>query len=215
MRTYPLRLNLTTAPAEEPVAREDAKAFLRVDGSADDALIDAMIRAAREACENYTGRALILQEWSMFLDCWPTDKRNDWWDGVRPGAYVGDHSRYISIPKAPLISVDLVNIYADDDSMTEWTESNYFVDTASEPGRLTIRQGGTVPLPTRLANGIEIQFTAGYGNGASDIPTPLIEGIKRFIMYLYENRGCSYEEAAASSGACILWQPYRIMSLLA
>ena len=60
--TEPLRLQIRTEPAAEPVTLAELKTFMRIDGSEDDALIESLIVAARELCESYTGRALITQE---------------------------------------------------------------------------------------------------------------------------------------------------------
>lgn len=47
-----------TPAATEPVTLEEAKAHLRIEHDADDALISALISAARESVERFTGRAL-------------------------------------------------------------------------------------------------------------------------------------------------------------
>ena len=45
--------SVVTPAASEPITLTEAKNFLRVDGSDDDALITALISAAREMCEQY------------------------------------------------------------------------------------------------------------------------------------------------------------------
>ncbi|HVY12222.1 MAG TPA: head-tail connector protein [Alphaproteobacteria bacterium] len=53
----------------EPVSRSEAKAWLRIDsGTADDALIDALIVSSRQQAEKYTGRAFIERNFSLNLD---------------------------------------------------------------------------------------------------------------------------------------------------
>ncbi|UAJ08807.1 head-tail connector protein [Glacieibacterium megasporae] len=49
-------------PVVAPVAIEEAKAFLRVDGSSEDALIAGFIRAASGLAEAFTGQALIVRD---------------------------------------------------------------------------------------------------------------------------------------------------------
>ncbi len=58
-------LQLVTPPAEEPVSLEEAKLHLRVDFDEDDALILALISAARQAAETITGRQLITARWKL------------------------------------------------------------------------------------------------------------------------------------------------------
>jgi hypothetical protein len=58
---------LLAGPGEEPVSRADAKAFCRIDGDSEDALVDALIAAARLHVESLTGRALVTQSWRLVL----------------------------------------------------------------------------------------------------------------------------------------------------
>ena len=199
----PLRLTLTAPPSVEPITLAEAKVFLRVDISNDDALIVALVTAAREACERFTGRVLVTQTWTLFRDNWPGRAA-------------------VEIPRPPLLSIVHVKTYDDTDTATVWAASNYFVDTASEPGRLIARTGVALPEATRPAAGIEIRFVAGYAADESgspsdlvgNIPGGLIEGVRRLVAYLYENRGeCGANEAAALSGATLLWRPYQVKRL--
>ena len=64
-------LTLVTPPAEEPVSLTEAKLHLRVDFAEDDALITALITAARQAAETITGRQLVTARWKMTLDSFP------------------------------------------------------------------------------------------------------------------------------------------------
>lgn len=61
---------LIAGPGEEPVALAEAKAFCRVDGADEDALLGALIAAARLHIESITGRALVTQTWRLVLE-WP------------------------------------------------------------------------------------------------------------------------------------------------
>jgi hypothetical protein len=60
---------LIAGPGEEPVTLAEAKLFARVDGSDEDALMGALIAAARLHVESITGRALITQTWRLVLPC--------------------------------------------------------------------------------------------------------------------------------------------------
>src|SRR5690242_18760477 len=60
---------LIAGPGEEPVSLAEAKAFARIDGSDEDALVGALIAAARLHVESLTGRALITQTWRLVLPC--------------------------------------------------------------------------------------------------------------------------------------------------
>ena len=60
---------LIAGPGEEPVTLAEAKAFARIDGDDEDALVAALIAAARLHVESLTGRALVTQTWRLVLKC--------------------------------------------------------------------------------------------------------------------------------------------------
>ena len=62
-----MRATLTFPPAGEPLTLAEAKLHLRVDLNDDDALIAALISAAREQVEFLTGQRLITQTWALEL----------------------------------------------------------------------------------------------------------------------------------------------------
>ncbi|MEO6014103.1 MAG: head-tail connector protein [Devosia sp.] len=62
---------LIAGPGEEPVSLAETKLFCRIDGADEDALVSALIAAARLHVESLTGRALIAQTWRLVLDSSP------------------------------------------------------------------------------------------------------------------------------------------------
>jgi uncharacterized phiE125 gp8 family phage protein len=60
---------LLAGPGEEPVTLAEAKAWCRIDAGDEDALVEALIAAARLHVESATGRALVEQSWRLVLDC--------------------------------------------------------------------------------------------------------------------------------------------------
>ncbi len=58
---------LIIGPGEEPLTLADAKAWCRIDATDEDALLTALIAAARLHVEALTGRALITQTWRLVL----------------------------------------------------------------------------------------------------------------------------------------------------
>lgn len=62
---------LITPPSEEPLTLTEVKLHLRVENTDDNALITALIVAAREQAESITARALCTQTWELVLDAFP------------------------------------------------------------------------------------------------------------------------------------------------
>jgi uncharacterized phiE125 gp8 family phage protein len=61
-------LRVITRATVEPITLADAKLHLRVDDDTDDTLIGALISAARDYCERFTGLALTAQSLEYILD---------------------------------------------------------------------------------------------------------------------------------------------------
>jgi hypothetical protein len=213
----PLRLTLTVAPAGPPVGLDEVKAALRLDDDQilEDALIAGLTRSATSACEAFTGRALITQTWTLHRDAWPGAlAESALHEGLSQGPSSPASPRYLEIPKPPLQSVVQVKTFDDSDMETVWSAANYFADTASLAGRLVARVGQVFPAPGRAANGVEVQFVAGYGADPTDIPESLRQGILQMIAHLFENRGeAAPETALHACGAAALWRPFRVLEL--
>ncbi len=163
-----MSLVLTSGPASEPVTVSEAKAHLRVDGTNEDTLIASLILTSRLHIETGLGLALITQSWRLLLDAWPGTK-------------------ILELPLRPLQSVEEVRVLAADGSPETIEASAYLVDIAGTPSRL-VRNGAIWPQPGQAANGIEIDFTAGYGAGASDVPAPIRQALLLLVAHWYEHR---------------------------
>lgn len=166
-----MTLELTAAPAAEPVSASDAKDWLRISHAADDALILSLIRAAREHVETRTGLALITQSWRERLDDWPRDR-------------LSASGLAVQLKRAPLISVEAVRVRGRDGALTDWNSAEYRVETG-EPGRLVAILPFDLPRPDLRAGGIEIDFTAGYGETPDDVPAPLRAAILHLVAASY------------------------------
>lgn len=202
---------LTVPPSVEPVSLADAKLQARIDTTADDALVTDLIIGARQWVEQYTGRALITQTWQLWLDLWPGAVEK-WWDGVRDGPVTGlDDISTITLPRAPLQGVNSVQYFDNTDTATIWPTSNYFVDTVHAPGRLALRLGSVWPVPSRITNGICIEYVVGYGNDGSTVPEPIKTAIRQLVAHWYEYRG---EATVAGAKRGLINVPLIIQSLL-
>ena len=157
----------------EPLSLEQVKARLRISDTSQDARLAQLIRSARQRVEGDTGRACLSQTWL---------ERRDAWDG--DGRLCAFGSQF-KLPKPPLISIEAITTYAADDTPTSHDPADFFIDTASEPGRLALRPNGYFPQPGRSVGGIEIRFTCGYGATAEDVPAPLIEAMGQLVEAMF------------------------------
>ncbi|OPX87737.1 MAG: Phage gp6-like head-tail connector protein [Pelotomaculum sp. PtaB.Bin104] len=165
-----MALKIKTQPASEPISLAEAKSHLRVDGTDEDTFIDGLISAAREDCEDFQSRAYITQTWELWLDNWPG-------------------SDCIDIPLPPLQSITSIKYYDTDGTEYTMATVDYFVDTKSYVGRVVLAYGKAWPSTTlRPANGVCIEFVAGYGDAAADLPAAVKQAMLLIIGDLYENR---------------------------
>ena len=206
---------LVTAPFCEPVSVLDVKSQLELDAddSTKNTQIELYIAAAREMVEEYTGLALITQVWKLTLDHWPND-RQQWWSGTRQGSVdelmQSGRASQVLLPRYPLRSVDTIN----SDGVAVTIATVFIVDTQQKPGRLIVKRGYTWPVVLDNANGIDIQYTAGYGQDSSDVPASLRLAIIQMAAYMFEHRGdCDTASAMKMSGAQSLVNSYKVISL--
>jgi len=188
-------LVLTGAPASEPVTVAEAKAHLRVDGAAEDTLIASLIMTSRLHVEAALDLALITQSWRLVLDRWP-------------------QARHVVLPLRPLQTVEEVRVIASDGEPTIVAASAYLVDAVRAPPRLVRRS--PLPVPGREVGGIEIDFTAGYGDAAEDVPAPIRQALLQLVAHWYEHREpieVGAADMAVPSAVSELLAPYRIKRL--
>lgn len=157
---------LVTGPSSEPITLAEAKLYLRVDDSTEDALITAIITAARRKFENDTYHYLMPQTWELYLN------QNE------------INAEQISINKSDITAISSVKYY--DQSNTQQTLSTSDYQTAIQ-GRPYSIQLTTVPQVYNRLEAMVIRFTLGYTNAAA-VPEDIKTAIKTLIGTLYENR---------------------------
>ena len=62
------------------------------------------------------------------------------------------------------------------------------------------------------SSGINVEFTAGFGEAPADVPAPIREALKLWLGFLYENRD-GEAPAGGPAAAAMLLSPYREMRL--
>ena len=212
-------LKTVTAWATNVVSIADFKLFARIDSSdtSENALIESLVFLAQDMAEAYTGRSITQQDLALFLDRLPFYSDEILPEGIYTAPDLQSNSNYIVLPKPNLVSVTHVKHYDNDNVATTFATSNYYVDITSEQGRVVLKNGSSWPTATSLrnANAYEIQFRAGYGNAASDVPKPLVQAIKMLALHLYENReiATSMNVKMIPNTVAMLFAPYKVQRL--
>lgn len=155
-------LRRTSEPVLEPVLLADAKKYLRIDHSDEDAQLEAMIIAAREQCEEITKRAFLQQTWTL------------------TAAEISLYGE--SLPRPPIISVDSVEYRDTDGAWQPFT--SYHVDLLEEPARLTLTE--SAPSTANLPDAWRIIYKAGFGSAPDDVPKSIHNAILLKLKALYE-----------------------------
>lgn len=158
---------LISPPGAEPISLAELKAHLRLDGNDEDALLTSLIRVAREHLERTAGLALISQGWRLFLDRWP-------------------ESGAIEIARGPVLSVQAVRAFDELGEESEISLAGHVLDGVRRPARLWLRER---PGARQAINGVEVDFTAGFGEAGEDVPDMLKRAMLIHAAHMYEFRG--------------------------
>ena len=209
---------LVTPPALEPITLDDAKTHVRADlsSTAEDGLLSVLIAAARGWAEGYTNRVFVTQTWQEAFDRFPsgcdTPRREGYGWSRHP---LRDQSDYqaIRLGLAPVIEVTSVR-YVDAAGATQTLATDqYVVDVAALPARIRPAYGVSWPTTRAQANAVTVEYTAGYGDRALDVPGAIRAAILLMLGDLYANRerqivGTITNENPA---AAALLGPYRVL----
>lgn len=88
-------------------------------------------------------------------------------------------------------------------------KTEYNVETAeNSPGRVKLRTGYNWPTHREFASFI-VEFKAGYGDAASNVPGALIQATLQLIGHLYDNRGA---DEVPKDLKALFW-PFKIMRI--
>lgn len=156
-----MKYAVTTAPTTEPVTLADAKIHVRTvtgDTSEDSAVLTPLLTAAREFCENITGRALAPQTIKAYPESWGLWR----------------------LPRPPLVTVTSVKYYDGDDTEYTLDSADYQIDTVD--GQILILEEPSVTL--RDLNPIIVEYTAGY----TSCPKAIRQAMLLLIAHWYQNR---------------------------
>lgn len=173
-----MTVKVVVEPSVEPITVAEAKLFMRETQSDQDAVISAMITAARIHAENVTRRAFVRRKLDLLLPEFPC-------------------SGEIEIPKPPLQYIEYIK-YIDTSGVLQTVDaSEYQVDTDSAPGRVKPAYNEAWEETRNDYNAVQIRYVAGYAESGSpsdqttltaNIPKPIIQWMKVRVAQMYEHR---------------------------
>jgi uncharacterized phiE125 gp8 family phage protein len=136
-------LRLVTAPVIEPLTLAQAKAFLRIEHSADDEAITRAIAAARQAAENYLKLALLPQTWD--------------YSSVNPDSTI------LRLPFGPAQSIASVTLTTEAGATSTMNASNF---------RLSADGFSVHFVSAPSIEKLTVRFVAGMASTVSEVPAP-------------------------------------------
>ena len=157
---------IVTPATSYPVSTFEAQVQTRSD---DGYQLNTLIAAATSYVEDYLGRSLMDQTWSLYLD---------------------GFSDSMILPKGPVKSVSSIT-YTDINGATQTLSTSvYAFDSSSDPQQIVLNPGQSWPLTQMTANAVmtanvvKITYLAGYAT----VPPSICMAIKFLISQWYDNR---------------------------
>lgn len=156
-------LQRITEPSTSPVTLAEAKTYLRVDGSADDTGVQAMIDAAVSFIEDYIGRSIVAQAWRVTID---------------------DFADAIVLRRGPVTSITSVQYYDTAGALQTVSAADYTLDNASDPAFLVRNTDAVWPATMDGVNAVQINYATGYAT----IPAAIKHAVLVVLGYWFDNR---------------------------
>lgn len=181
-------------PAAEPLGLAEAKEYLRISYDGEDGLVASLIAGARARVEELAGVAMISRTLRVTLDRWPMRTME---------------TRVMRLPVRPAGELAAVKVYDSDGDATDVTDR--FTLAPGRSARL-VWTSGAFPWPQR-ANGIEIDYTAGFGDTADDVAEGLQLAVKRLVTHAYHSRDASTLAGPLPEDVTGLISPWRRVRL--
>lgn len=176
----------TAVPGLEPITTAEAKNYLRLDAdlTQDDTLIAVLISAARAYAESYCNRSLIQQGWQLLLDSFPSPQAF----GVPWGQPWSIPANAIQLERGPVITLDSIKYRDMGGTLQTMAPSLYTLDASSPMPRVTPVFGAVWPVSLPQIGAVQVNYTAGYGAAATDVPAGIRQWLLLRVSTLYRNR---------------------------
>lgn len=179
-----MNITVSVPPDDEPVTVEEAMAWSRIDDAAEGAVLESIIKRAREEAESILQRALLTQTIVQRYDCFP----------------------YFFEMRSPVASVTTLQYIDTAGTLQTIDAANYWVDLYSEPARLVPTSTYSWPMvQLGRPNAVVLTYVAGWAS-ADLVPETIRGAILKLVDHWYENRDAVDVPLAIRN---LLW-PHRI-----
>lgn len=185
-------LKTLTQPVVEPVSLAEAKAQCRIDTTADDAYVVALIAAAREYVEAYMDESLIDRQYVMRLDAFPA---------------------VIELPRPPMsqtadrTAVSITYVTGESGATATLAATEYRVDRDSVPGRIRTLYAGSWPSHLLDYGSVTVTWWAGRGIDGTAVSQRVKAAMLMLVAQWYERR-------MAADAANLSEMPFGVKALL-
>jgi uncharacterized phiE125 gp8 family phage protein len=170
------------APAE---SLDEAKAYLRLESSDEDAVLARLVGAATRLCEEFTGLVLIARTAGETIP-------------------IGPEWRRLSLtPVRAITGVDGLTAAGDTIALPA---DGYAIDIdAHGDGWVRVTAAGA-------ATRVTVHYAIGLAEGWSGLPEAIRQGVSRLAAHFYSHRDDA-DEGAPPAAVAALWRPWRRMRL--
>ncbi|MFC0203514.1 head-tail connector protein [Novosphingobium soli] len=179
------RVILTPAAVPSPALAE-LKQWLGITTAVDDAPLAALIAAATETCEGFTGALPVEAECEEVL---------------------APASGWRRLATRPVLAIIAVEALAGDGSRTPLPPGAWDSDLDAEGG------GHVRIAPTAAAGRVAVRFTAGLAPAWDALPMALRHGIVRLAAHQHREREGAGAAPLPPASVAALWRPWRRMRL--
>lgn len=177
-------MTTSLVPGEAPVSLDEARGWLRLGTSTDDAVVAGLIRTAANICESFVGQWLVIREAEEVV------------------AVAGGKIR---LSVRPVVAVEAVTLLAAAGGESEVAEADRSLSLSADgTGWLSIAGGGD-------GDRARVRYRAGMAADVNAIPEAIRHGILRMMQHLHAAR--DGETGAPPAMIAALWQPWRRVGL--
>ncbi len=152
-------LRLVTPPASEPLTLSQAKAFLRVEHTADDDAITRAITTARQFAEQYLRAALLPQSWDYIV--------------------ANPRECTLHLPLGPAQTITSVTLTDAAGGTSTMDNANY---------RLSVDGFAVIFANVPTVEKVTVRYSASSYATAGDVPAVILQGMLHHIAVMMESR---------------------------